>query len=294
MPSASSPTSASSSIARGCPPQPGDLSLPQGWQARGGDDCGSVGARTRDSTSALRSALVRARAGGTVQVQRRNAGRQVRGDGGCTLRRQRGRAEPRAEGGSERSDGHAGSGPGEEGVAGLKRGGRAWRGPFVMSHGACGQLCVMDRLRRPALSCLYPVRHSAAHPHRYGLGMVRTSRTSPERKTRGVETSHMRLKTCTSLGACFGTSHPRGRASSAPRPGSAGREWWRRRDGKGHPGLSFLLIDVDRTGSAQSCPALALRQAQIRLPRQGRGPSAFALATGPLAPVPGDPHHNKE
>jgi len=26
----------------------------------------------------------------------------------------------------------------------------------------------------------------------------------------------------------------------------------------------------------------------------GRGPSAFALATGPLAPVPGDPHRKKE
>jgi len=128
------------------------------------------------------------------------------------------------------------------------------------------------------------------------LGMVRTSRTSSAAQGRGVETSHMRLKTCTSLGWCCGTSHPRGRAPSAPRPGSVGRGrgWWRLRDGKGHPDHSFLLIDVDRTGSAQSCPALALRQAQIRLPRRGRGPSAFALATGPLAPVPGDPHRNKE
>ena len=117
-----------------------------------------------------------------------------------------------------------------------------------------------------------------------------------QRKTRGVETSHMRLKTCTALGGCFGTSHPRGRAPSAPRPGSAelGRGRWLRRDGRGHPDHSFLLIDVDRTGSARSCPQLTLRQAQIRFPRRGRGPSAFALATGPLAPVPGDPHRNKE
>ena len=121
-------------------------------------------------------------------------------------------------------------------------------------------------------------------------------RTSSAAQDRGVETSHMRLKTCTALGGCCGTSHPRGRAPSAPRPGSAelGRGRWLRRDGRGHPDHSFLLIDVDRTGSAQSCPQLTLRQAQIRLPRRSRGPSAFALATGPLAPVPGDPHRNKE
>jgi hypothetical protein len=79
-----------------------------------------------------------------------------------------------------------------------------------------------------------------------------------QRKTRGVEASHLKLKTCTFLGWCFGTSHPRERSSSAPRPGLAGRRrgWWRRCDCKGHPGLSFLLIDVDRTGSARSCPAL--------------------------------------
>ena len=47
-----------------------------------------------------------------------------------------------------------------------------------MSHGACGRLRKIDRLRRPALSSLYPVRQRAAHPYRYGLGMVRTSRTS--------------------------------------------------------------------------------------------------------------------
>ena len=129
-----------------------------------------------------------------------------------------------------------------------------------------------------------------------GWGWYAPHAQRKQRKTRGVETSHLRLKTCASLGWCFGPSHPRGRAPSAPRPGSAGRGrgWWRLRDGKGHPDHSFLLIDVDRTGSAQSCPALALRQAQIRLPRRSRGPSAFALATGPLAPVPGDPHRNKE
>lgn len=32
--------------------------------------------------------------------------------------------------------------------------------------------------------------------------------------------SHMRPKTCASLGWCCGTSHPRGRAPSAPRPGA--------------------------------------------------------------------------
>ena len=172
-------------------------------------------------------------------------------------------SEPRAEGGSERPDGHAGCGPGEEGVAGLKREGRAWRGPFVMSHGACDRLRKIDRLRRSAPSSLYPVRQSVAHPHRYGLRMVRISRTSPaaqDTKARDVafEAEDLRVPR-----VVFRTSHPRGRAPSAPRPGSAGRGrgWWRLRDGKGHPDHSFLLIDVDRTGSAQSCPALALRQA---------------------------------
>jgi hypothetical protein len=175
-------------------------------------------------------------------------------------------------------------------------GGCAWRGPFVVSHGACGRSRVIGSSQQPAPSSLYPARQSAAHPHRHGLGMVRTSRTSSAAQDRGVETSHMRLKTCTTPGWRFGTSNPRGRASFALRPGSAGRGrgWWRQRDGKDHPDHSFLLIDVDRTGSARSCPALTLRQAQIRLPRLCRGPSAFALATGPLAPVPGDPHRNKE
>jgi len=207
-----------------------------------------------------------------------------------------GSPEPRAEGGSERSDGHAGCGPSEEGVAGLKRGGRAWRGPFVMSHGACGRSGVIASSLRPAPSSLSPVRQSAAHPHRCGLGMGRTSRTSSAMQdARGrdvaLEAEDLRVPR-----VGFGTSHPRGRAPSAPRPGLAGRGrgWWRLRDSKGHPGLSFLLIDVDRTGSARSCPQLTLRQAQIRLPRRSRGPSAFALATGPLAPVPGDPHRNKE
>jgi hypothetical protein len=172
----------------------------------------------------------------------------------------------------------------------------AWRGPFVVSHGACDRSHLIGSSLRPAPSSLYPARQSAAHPNRYGLGMVRNSRTSSAAQDRGVETSHMRLKTCTTLGGCFGTSHLRGRAPSAPRPGSAelGRGRWLRRDGRGHPDHSFLLIDVDRTGSAQSCPQLTLRQAQIRLPRRSREPSAFALATGPLAPVPGDPHRNKE
>ena len=47
-----------------------------------------------------------------------------------------------------------------------------------MSHGACGQSRVIGSSRRPALSSLRPVRLSAAHLNRYGLGMVRTSRTS--------------------------------------------------------------------------------------------------------------------
>ncbi|PKQ11335.1 MAG: hypothetical protein CVT70_14565 [Alphaproteobacteria bacterium HGW-Alphaproteobacteria-1] len=47
-----------------------------------------------------------------------------------------------------------------------------------MSHGACGRLRKIDRLRRSALSSLYPVRQCSVHPHWCGLGMVRTSRTS--------------------------------------------------------------------------------------------------------------------
>ena len=144
--------------------------------------------------------------------------------------------------------------------------------------------------------CHRSTRSVSVRPIRIGTGWgwCAPHAHRKHRKTRGVETSHLRLKTSTTLGGCFGTSHPRGRASSAPRLGSAGRGWWRLRDGKGHPDHSFLLIDVDRTGSARSCPQLTLRQAQIRLPRRSRGPSAFALATGPLAPVPGDPHRNKE
>ena len=177
----------------------------------------------------------------------------------------------------------------------MKRGGRAWRGPFVMSHGACD---------RSHLSASHGVQHRhpstrsvRVRPIRIGTGWGWCAhRTSSAAQDRGVETSHLRLQTCTTLGWRFGTSHTRGRAPSAPRPGSAGRGrgWWRQRDGKDHPDHSFLLIDVDRTGSARSCPQLTLRQAQIRLPRRSRGPSAFALATGPLAPVPGDPHRNKE
>ena len=51
-------------------------------------------------------------------------------------------------------------------------------GPFVISHGACGRSRVIGNSGRPAPSSLYPARQSAAHPHRYGLGMVRISRTS--------------------------------------------------------------------------------------------------------------------
>ncbi|APX91315.1 hypothetical protein BV394_15615 (plasmid) [Brevirhabdus pacifica] len=47
-----------------------------------------------------------------------------------------------------------------------------------MSHGACDRSCAIGSLRRPAPLSLYPVRQSAAHPHRYGLRMVRISRTS--------------------------------------------------------------------------------------------------------------------
>ena len=176
----------------------------------------------------------------------------------------------------------------------MKRGGRAWRGPFVMSHGACDRSCAIGSLRRPSPLSLYPVRQSAAHPHRYGLGMVRTTRTSKAAQDARGRDVAFEAEDLHVLGACCGTSHPRGRAPSAPRPGAAGRGWWRLRDGKGHPDHSFLLIDVDRTGSARSCPQLTLRQAQIRLPRRSRGPSAFALATGPLAPVLADPHRNKE
>lgn len=164
-----------------------------------------------------------------------------------------------------------------------------------MSHGACDRSHFSatrgGQHRHPSTQ---PVR---VRPIHIGTGWGWCApRTSSAAQDRGGETSHMRLKTCTTLGWCFGTSHPRGRASSAPRPGSAelGRGRWLRRDGRGHPDHSFLLIDVDRTGSAQSCPPLTLRQAQIRLPRRSRGPSAFALATGPLAPVLADPHRNKE
>ncbi|MQQ10743.1 hypothetical protein GFB49_20005 [Epibacterium sp. SM1979] len=123
-------------------------------------------------------------------------------------------------------------------------------GPFVISHGACDRSRVIGSSRRPAPLSLYPVRQSAAHPHRCGLGMVRTSRGSSARQD------------------------ARGR----------GRGWWRLRDSKGHPGLSFLLIDVDRTGSAQSCPQLTLRQAQIRLPRLAADPPHLRLRPSLLPP----------
>lgn len=145
-------------------------------------------------------------------------------------------------------------------------------GPFVISHGACDRSHLICISRRPAPSSLYPARQSSAHPHRFGQRDGAHLAHRQQRKMRGVETSHMRLKTCTTLGWCFETSHPRGRAPSASRPGLAGRGrgWWRLRDGKGHPDHSFLLIDVDRTGSGGPCPPLTLRQTQIRLPRAGR------------------------
>ncbi|TDK50995.1 hypothetical protein E1832_04705 [Antarcticimicrobium luteum] len=47
-----------------------------------------------------------------------------------------------------------------------------------MAHGACDRSHLIGSSRRPAPSSLYPARQSAAHPHRCGLGMVRTSGTS--------------------------------------------------------------------------------------------------------------------
>src|SRR6056297_2907686 len=64
----------------------------------------------------------------------------------------------------------------------------SWRGPFVMCHGACDRSHLIGSSRRPAPSSLYPVRQSVAHPHRYGLGMVRTSRTpSAAQEARGLD-----------------------------------------------------------------------------------------------------------
>ncbi|RDD64405.1 hypothetical protein DU478_20025 [Thalassococcus profundi] len=60
-----------------------------------------------------------------------------------------------------------------------------------MSHGACDRSCAIGSLRRPAPLSLYPVRQSAAHPHRYGMGMVSPSRTSSAAQdARGRDVAH--------------------------------------------------------------------------------------------------------
>ncbi|PVA08513.1 hypothetical protein DC366_18880 [Pelagivirga sediminicola] len=59
-----------------------------------------------------------------------------------------------------------------------------------MSHGACGRSRVIGSLRRPAPLSLYQVRQSAAHPHRYGLGMVRTSHIVSSARPRGRDVAH--------------------------------------------------------------------------------------------------------
>ncbi|PWL33257.1 MAG: hypothetical protein DCO97_20580 [Marivita sp. XM-24bin2] len=59
-----------------------------------------------------------------------------------------------------------------------------------MSHGACDRSQLIGSSRRPAPSSLYPVRQSAAHPHRYGLGMVRTSHIVSSARPRGRDVAH--------------------------------------------------------------------------------------------------------
>ena len=118
--------------------------------------------------------------------------------------------------------------------------------------GAALSSCLMARAIGHARSAVcggqhrYPSTQSVrVRPIRIGTGWgwCALHAHRQHRNTRRLETSHLRLKTCASLGACFGISHPRGRASSAPRPGSAGRGrgWWRLRDGTGQSGPSFLL-----------------------------------------------------
>ena len=72
------------------------------------------------------------------------------------------------------------------------------------------------------------------------------------------------------------------------------RDLWRLRYGYTHLSLFFLLIDVDRTGSARSCPAL-------RSGKHKYGFHAFYARTlricacdRSLAPVPNNPHRKKE
>ena len=107
-----------------------------------------------------------------------------------------------------------------------------------------------------------------------------------QRKTRGVETSHLRLKPCSTLGWCRGTSHPRGRASSAPRPGSAGRGrgWWRLRDGTGQSGPSFLLCMWIARG--RPVRALSSRFGKHKYGFHGGAadPPHLRLRPGPLPP----------
>ena len=62
-------------------------------------------------------------------------------------------------------------------------------GPFVKSHGACDRSHLICISRRPAPSSLYPARQSSAHPHRYGLGMVRTSHIVSSARPRGDDVS---------------------------------------------------------------------------------------------------------
>jgi hypothetical protein len=139
----------------------------------------------------------------------------------------------------------------------VKRGGRAWRGPFVMSHGACGRARVTGSSRRQ--HCHPSTRSVTVRPIRIGAcwGWCAPHAHRQQLKTPGLDTQPLRLKTSTGLGGCFGTSHPRGRVPSAPRPGSVGRGhgWWRLRDGRGHPDHSFLLC----MWIARGRPARALR-----------------------------------
>ncbi|PVA05675.1 hypothetical protein DC363_14475 [Thalassorhabdomicrobium marinisediminis] len=59
-----------------------------------------------------------------------------------------------------------------------------------MSHGACDRSHFFSNSRRPAPSSLYPARQSSAHPHRYGLGMVRTSHIVSSARPRGRDVAH--------------------------------------------------------------------------------------------------------
>ena len=157
-------------------------------------------------------------------------------------------------------------------------------GPFVISHGACGRSRVIGNSG-------VQHRHPSTQPVRVrsirigtGWGWCAFHAHRQRRKTRAVETPHLRLKTCTTLGWCFGISHLRGRAPSAPRPGAAGRGWWRLCYGRGHPDHSFLLIDVDRTGSAQSCPPLRSGKHKYGFHGVATDPPHLRLRPGLLPP----------